>query len=313
MATPNKTFQILKESKWDWLVNHTQFGQFHYLKPSLSLPKMDMQKFPPSVALPPYLAKRGITDVESFRQKTPLEIQGVRDACKYAAEVLSTAASHVRPGITTLELDSLILQKCLDLQCYPSPLGYAGFPKSVCTSVNNVVVHGVPSERPLMEGDIINIDITTFYKGFHGDTSATFLVGSNHPDSRIQLLETTKFALQEAIARAGPHSPVSVIGNTIEPIARQRALCVVHGFVGHGIGKQFHELPLIPHTENDEDDVLVPGTTFTIEPVLSEGSSKNTYECPDGWTVLTADGAPTAQYEHTVLMTDNGCEILTSL
>jgi len=313
MTRPGSAFKVLTERTHDFLVEHPEFGRFYYIKPNTSLPFITkLKKLPPSIAQPPYLKTGGVPDVNAFQAKTDAQVQRVRDACKYAAEVLQSAKGWIKPGITTQQLDEWILKRTLELQCYPSPLGYMGFPRCVCTSVNNVVVHGIPDDRPLEDSDIINVDVTVFHKGFHGDTSATFLVGSNHSDSRLKLVDTTRLALEESIAQLGPNSEICSIGNTIAPIARKHGFTVVNGFVGHGIGEQFHELPLIPHAENADEEVLLPNTTFTIEPILSQGQS-STFEAPDKWTVLTSDGAPCAQFEQTILITNHGCEVLTSL
>lgn len=193
---------------------------------------------------------------------------------------------------------------------YPSPLRYSGFPKSVCTSVNNIACHGIPDDRALCDGDIINIDITVYLNKFHGDTSKTFLVGDVDERGKY-LVHHNEVALQKAIEVCRPGQPFNVIGAAISKYAKEVGLEVVPAFIGHGIGEFFHGPPEVFHFENDYDcGIMEPRMTFTIEPILSLGT-KELELWEDGWTAATMDGSRTSQVEHTILITDDGCEILT--
>ncbi|OMH84882.1 Methionine aminopeptidase 1D, chloroplastic/mitochondrial [Zancudomyces culisetae] len=212
-------------------------------------------------------------------------------------------------GVTTLEIDTLVRKFIIENEAYPSPLNYYGFPKSICTSINNIVAHGIPDKRKLMDGDIINIDISVYCNGFHGDTSATFCVG-NVDQQGLALVEATKKALDIGMNVCGPEVELRQIGNSIENYANEAGYSVNDQYTGHGIGKEFHQNPLIYHFKNDEPGVMKEGMVFTIEPMLNQG----TKECiifPDGWTISTCDGSRSAQFEHTIIITSNGYEILT--
>jgi len=211
--------------------------------------------------------------------------------------------------MTTDELDQFAHEIIVSHEAYPSPLLYRGFPKSICSSVNNVACHGIPDDRPLQDGDIINIDITVFYNGFHGDCSETFPIG-NVDTSGKALIQAARQCRDEAINACGPGRGFSVIGKTVSTIAQQFEFKVMPVFCGHGIGRYFHGLPDIFHFDNDYPGIMDVGMTFTIEPVISEGSEQaNILE--DGWTAVTTDGSRTAQFEHTILITEEGVEILT--
>lgn len=212
--------------------------------------------------------------------------------------------------MTTDDIDAIVYDEAIKNAAYPSPLRYAHFPKSVCTSVNNIACHGIPDDRKLEEGDIINIDVTVYLNKYHGDTSKTFLVG-NVDERGKYLVHHNERALEEAIKVCKPGQPFNVIGSTISKYANEVDLRVVPAFIGHGIGSFFHGPPEIYHFENDIDvGVMQPGMTFTIEPIFSLG----THEIelwPDAWTTSTIDGSRTSQFEHTILITEDGCEILT--
>ncbi|KAM4697469.1 methionine aminopeptidase 1D, mitochondrial isoform 3-T3 [Rhinophrynus dorsalis] len=214
-------------------------------------------------------------------------------------------------GMTTEAVDALVHENIIIHNAYPSPLGYGGFPKSVCTSVNNVVCHGIPDSRPLQDGDIINIDVTVYFQGYHGDTSETFLVGN--VDKRGQVLvDVARRCRDEAIAQCLPGAPLSVIGNTISRIARENDFQVCPYFVGHGIGSFFHGHPEIWHHENDNCLRMEEGMAFTIEPIIMEGSPD--YKIlKDKWTAVSTDNKRSAQFEHTIVITSGGAEILTKL
>jgi len=234
----------------------------------------------------------------------------MRVAGGIAGSALQAVGRQVRPGITTDELDAIGHDYMVSRGAYPSTLGYKGFPKSLCTSVNEVICHGIPDSTVLQDGDIVNVDITAFIDGVHGDTDATFLVGSVDEESRL-LVERTETATVRAINAVRPGRPVSVIGRVIEAYAKRFGYGVVRDFTGHGIGTTFHSGLVIPHYDEPAYSTIIEaGMTFTIEPMLTLGTID--YEVwDDGWTVVTADRKRTAQYEHTILVTDAGAEILT--
>ncbi|MGH9122363.1 MAG: type I methionyl aminopeptidase, partial [Acidimicrobiales bacterium] len=237
-------------------------------------------------------------------------ITAMRVAGRVAAEVLAVTGEAVTPGITTDELDQIAHRAYIDRGAFPSTLNYRGYPKSVCTSVNEVICHGIPDDRPLQDGDIVNIDVTAYIGGVHGDCNATFYCGEVDQASR-SLVEVTRASLDLGIAAVKPGRPISDIGRAIETSARAYRYGVVRSFVGHGIGEQFHTSLAIPHYFSpDASTVMEPGMTFTIEPMLNMGTWRERM-WDDGWTAVTADGLRSAQFEHTLLVTDDGAEILT--
>jgi methionyl aminopeptidase len=235
----------------------------------------------------------------------------MRIAGRIAANALAEVGKHVKPGVTTDFLDQVGHEFLCDHDAYPSTLGYRGFPKSLCTSVNEVICHGIPDSTVLQEGDICNIDITAFIHGVHGDTNSTFFAGEPSEEARL-LVERTHEATMRGIAAALPGRSITVIGRVIEAYARRFGYGVVRDFTGHGIGSSFHSGLIIPHYDDPRfDRPIESGMTFTIEPMLTLG----TYEWnmwADGWTVVTKDLSLTAQFEHTILVTDAGPEILTT-
>lgn len=237
-------------------------------------------------------------------------IAAMRVAGRIAAQALAVVGEHVEPGVTTDGLDRVGHDFLCAHGAYPSTLGYRGFPKSLCTSVNEVICHGIPDIRPLQEGDIINVDITAYIGGVHGDTNATFLVGEVSEDKRL-LVERTREATMRGIKAVAPGRRINVVGRVIEAYAKRFGYGVVRDFTGHGIGTAFHSGLIVPHYDDERfATVMEPGMTFTIEPMLTLG----TYEWDmwdDGWTVVTKDRSWTAQFEHTILVTDSGAEILT--
>jgi methionyl aminopeptidase len=243
--------------------------------------------------------------------KTPKEIELMRTAGKLAAETLQAVGPMIRPGITTREIDEFVHADTLRLGCIPAPLNYRGFPKSCCTSINEVICHGIPSDRALREGDIINVDVTHIYEGFHGDTSATFYVGRVSQKAR-HVTEVSRRCLDLGIAQVKPGARLGDIGAAIQEYAEREGCSVVRAFVGHGIGRRFHEDPQVSHVGQwGRGARLKPGMTFTIEPMINVG----TYDIrvlDDEWTAVTADGSLSAQFEHTVLVTLTGVEILTA-
>ncbi len=223
---------------------------------------------------------------------------------------MHAAAAIIKPGATTDDLDRVVHEFLIDKGAYPSTLGYRGFPKSCCTSVNEVICHGIPDARPLEDGDIVKIDVTAYIHGVHGDTCATFLCGEVDEQSRL-LTERTQQALVRAINAVKPGREVNVIGRVIESYAKRFGYGVVRDYTGHGVHTTFHSGLVIPHYDEPAcDTVIRPGMTFTIEPMITLGSG-DWYMWDDGWTVLTADGSRCAQFEHTLVVTDNGAEVLT--
>ncbi len=242
--------------------------------------------------------------------KGPQEIEAMREVSRLAAETLSAVGEIVRPGLTTEEINTFVHAHTLKQGARPAPLNYKGFPKSVCTSVNEVVCHGIPGERVLRDGDIINIDVTHIYKGFHGDTSATFYVGKVSEEAR-KVVEVARRGLALGIAQVKPGARLGDLGAAIQEFAEGQGCSVVRDFVGHGIGRTFHSDPQVYHYDNPAARTLLePGMTFTIEPMVNIGSWEVDV-LDDDWTAVTSDGSLSAQFEHTVLVTETGVEVLT--
>jgi len=237
-------------------------------------------------------------------------IERMRAAGQLAARALQEVGRHIAPGVTTDELDRVGHDFLVDHGAYPSTLGYRGYPKSLCSSLNEVICHGIPDSTALENGDICNIDITAFLDGVHGDTNATFLVGSVEPEV-VDLVERTHEATMRAISAVAPGRPLNVVGRVIESYAKRFGYGVVRDFTGHGIGTSFHSGLIVPHYDDPNLNVMLEtGMTFTIEPMLTLGTYD--YEMwDDGWTVVTKDRRWTAQFEHTIVVTDTGSEILT--
>jgi methionyl aminopeptidase len=266
---------------------------------------------PDLIARPPYLATGGQPAAQPPRiLRDESDIARLRRAGSAARRVLDRVTAAVGPGVTTDELDRIAHDACVAEGGYPSPLGYRGFPKAMCTSVNEVVAHGIPDDRPLADGDIVNCDVTIFLDGMHGDCSLTLCIGDVGADTR-KLVEVTERALERALAVIGPDVPQRMIGHTIQALADEHGLGVVRELVGHGIGEQFHGPPWIRHYDDPTDRArLLPGMAFTVEPMLTLGRP-DVVMWADGWTIVTLDGSPSAQFEHTVLVTDDGVEVLT--
>ncbi|KAA8494274.1 Methionine aminopeptidase 1A [Porphyridium purpureum] len=284
------------------------------LQPGVQSPRREV---PEQIARPDYAADgrpkhtpRAVPwDIEV---KSAAEIQGMREAARVARHVLDVAGKAVRPGITTDEIDRIVHEETLRLGAYPSPLNYSGFPKSVCTSINEVICHGIPDSTVLQDGDILNVDVTCYYKGFHGDLSEMFLVGDSVDEVGKQLVKVTYECLDMAIEGIRPGMPYSDIGGIIQDHAEKHGFSVVRDFCGHGIGSVFHTTPNILHYRNkDPNGTMQPGHIFTIEPMINEGK-KDSMFWPDKWTATTTDGLRSAQFEHTLLMTENGAERLTA-
>ncbi|OSC97962.1 methionine aminopeptidase [Trametes coccinea BRFM310] len=253
-------------------------------------------------------------DAETRRRKLVTgaeEVGRLRRAAQLAADVLKFAGTLVQAGRTTDEIDAAVHELVIACGAYPSPLLYKGFPKSCCTSVNNIVTHGIPDDRPLQDDDIVNIDITVYLDGFHGDTSKTFVVGPEVDDKGRELVQITEAALEAGIAACGPGKPFKGIGRAIHELLKGKDYSVSPQFSGHGIGREFHRQPWILHHLNDEPGEMQPGDCFTIEPAIIQGTDPHGWTFPDGWTVSTENCARAAQAEHMVYITDTGAEVLT--
>ena len=268
-----------------------------------------IRQVPANIARPEYVGKKqptlGEPDV-----KDADTIARMRVACRLAAQALEEVGRNVRPGVTTDYLDQVGHDFLVARGAYPSTLGYRGYPKSLCTSLNEVICHGIPDDTVISDGDIVNIDITAYIDGVHGDTNATFLAGDVDEVSRL-LVERTHEAMMRGIKAVRPGRQLNVIGRVIESYAKRFGYGVVRDFTGHGIGTTFHSGLVVPHYDAPDSDLIIEtGMTFTIEPMLTLGTiAYDTWS--DGWTVVTRDRKRTAQFEHTILVTEDGYEILT--
>jgi methionyl aminopeptidase len=258
----------------------------------------------PGAALP----IRGTTGYHRTMQ--PADVNKMRAAGKLAAQTLQYAGTLVKPGITTGEIDRLVHNFTINNGGRPAPLNYRGFPKSCCISPNDVVCHGIPGPRVLVDGDIVNIDVTTILDGHFGDTNATFFVGTPKPEV-VAFVNRAGSAMWVGIHQVKPGAKLCEVGQAIEAYARASGLTVVREFGGHGIGRRFHDVPHVNHYANDDQTVLIPGMTFTIEPMLNQGEPGVVLDMSDMWTVRTADGSWSCQFENTVLVTEDGVEVLT--
>jgi methionyl aminopeptidase len=282
-------------------------GQSSLLAPGTLSPRRTV---PAAIARPEYVGKKSPAPYTGSEVQDAGTVERMRIAGRIAARAMAAAAEHIAPGVTTDELDRVAHEYLCDHGAYPSTLGYHGFPKSLCTSVNEVICHGIPDSTVLRDGDIVNLDVTAFIGGVHGDTNATYLVGDVDETSRL-LVERTREALDRAISAVRPGRQVNVIGRVIQSYARRFDYGVVRDFTGHGVHTAFHSGLVIPHVDDPRaTTVMRPGMTFTIEPMLTLG----TYEYEkwdDGWTVVTKDRSRTAQFEHTLVVTESGAEVLT--
>ncbi len=278
------------------------------LKPGNVSPKREV---PRSIPRPEYVGRTGPERAHAPEVKSAETIERIRVASRIAAQALVEAGKVVAPGVTTDEIDRIGHEYLCDHGAYPSSLDYMGFPKSLCTSINEVICHGIPDDTVLAEGDIVNIDITAYMDGVHGDTNATFAVGAVDEESRL-LIERTRIAMERGIRAVKPGREVNVIGRVIEAYARRFDYGVVRDFTGHGVGEAFHSGLIIPHYDAAPlyDDVIHEGMVFTIEPMITLGTIE-WEQWDDGWTVLTKDRGRTAQWEHTVVVSADGAEILT--
>ncbi|GAB1859255.1 Methionine aminopeptidase [Camponotus japonicus] len=298
----------MKISKSVHAYNNDSFGKYSIVRPWVVSDR---------VTVPAYIPQPSYSESSIPKEEGPIipeikdeyQIECMRQSCKLASHILQQVDTLIKPGVTTDFLDKQVHDMIIGNGAYPSPLNYHGFPKSICTSVNNVACHGIPDSRPLQEGDILNVDITVYLNGYHGDCSAMFQVGEVDSEGK-RLITITELCLKSAIGICKPDQHFCSIGNIIEDIASKHNFNVIPAFVGHGIGTYFHGAPDIFHCANNYSGKMKPGMTFTIEPVLTQGMTQVEI-LEDGWTVCTVDNARTAQIEHTVLITDNGCEVLT--
>ena len=273
-------------------------------------PVSPVRGVPASIPRPEYVGRPGPTPYDGPDVQTPETIERMRVAARIAAQAMRAASEAIAPGVTTDALDRVAHEYMLDHGAYPSTLGYRGYPKSSCTSVNEVICHGIPDARPLEDGDLVKIDVTAYKDGVHGDNCATYFCGDVDEDARL-LTERTQEALARAIKAVRPGRQVNVIGRVIESYAKRFGYGVVRDYTGHGVHTAFHSGLVIPHYDAPfYDTVIEPGMTFTIEPMITLGSG-DSYMWDDDWTVLTTDGSRCAQFEHTLVVTDTGAEVLT--
>jgi len=299
----------LKPPKAFW--GHKYTGD---LRPSFVTPQM---KMPADIAAPDYANDPdGVAHSERQGPKeVPIlegeELKTMREACRLGREILDIAARFMREGVTGDEIDRIVYQACVDRKIYPSPLNYYRFPKSVCVSANEVICHGIPDCRPIREGDIVNLDVSICYKEYHSDLNETFLIGQVDEDGH-RLVRTAYQALQAASKLIRPGTFYRDLGNVIHTEAAKNNCSVVTTYCGHGVGKLFHGPPKVPHyRKNKAVGIMKPGHVFTVEPMLNLGGNGGDKTWPDNWTAVTKDGNRSAQFEHTFLVTETGCEVLT--
>lgn len=278
------------------------------LKPGTLSPKLSV---PAHIDRPEYMFHSGPEVVTASDIKTPETVEKIRRAGRIAAQAMEAAAGAIAPGVTTDALDKIAHEYLCDHGAYPSCLDYMGFPKSICTSINEVICHGIPDSTVLNEGDIINLDVTAYIDGVHGDTNATYGVGQIDEESAL-LIERTRNSMMRAIKAVRPGREVNVLGRVIESYAKRFDYGVVRDYTGHGVGEAFHSGLIIPHYDSAPlyDTVMEVGMVFTIEPMLTLGTIE-WEQWDDGWTVVTKDRSRTAQFEHTLVVTEDGADILT--
>ena len=266
---------------------------------------------PANIPRPEYVGRPGPRDYDGTNIYDPEQVERIRESGRIAAGAVEAVGHAIRPGATTDELDAIGHAYMIDRDAYPSTLGYRGYPKSVCTSINEVICHGIPDDTVLQDGDIINIDITAYKNGVHGDLSKTFLVGTASTEA-TDLVERTREAMNRGIKAVAPGREFNVIGRAIESYAKRFNYGVVRDFTGHGVGTAFHSGLIVPHYDAAPkySDLIEVGMVFTIEPMLTLGTFQWDM-WPDGWTVTTRDKSLTAQFEHTLVVTERGADILT--
>ena len=266
---------------------------------------------PAPIPRPEYVGRPDPDEGNGGDHHSPEEVERIRAAGRIAADALEAVGRIIRPGITTDEIDAVAHDYMVAHDAYPSTLDYRGFMKSSCTSVNECICHGIPDDTVLADGDIVNVDITAYKDGVHGDTNFTFLVGDVDEESRL-LVERTHEAMMRGIKAVKPGRQINVIGRVIEKYAQRFGYGVVRDFTGHGVGREFHSGLIVPHYDAapHHDEIMEPGMVFTIEPMLNLGTEK-WEQWDDGWTVVTADRKRSAQFEHTLVVTETGADILT--
>eukprot|EP01088_Endostelium_zonatum_P009639 TRINITY_DN2291_c0_g1_i1.p1 TRINITY_DN2291_c0_g1~~TRINITY_DN2291_c0_g1_i1.p1 ORF type:complete len:433 (+),score=110.86 TRINITY_DN2291_c0_g1_i1:63-1361(+) len=302
--------------------NDERFAGYSFTGPLRPGKKTPKRTVPPEIPRPDYAddpqgepkSERELRGNTSIHVHTPKEIEAMRKVCRLCRDTLDYAASLVAPGVTTDEIDAKVHDFIISKNAYPSPLNYRGFPKSICTSVNEVICHGIPDDRPLQKGDIINVDVSVYFEGFHGDINETYFVGGAESCSETarKLVQTTYESLDLAIQAVHPRFLYREVGGIITKHVGRNNFSVVRAYCGHGVGRLFHTAPNIPHyAKNKAIGVMQPGHIFSIEPMINEGVWKETL-WPDDWTAATIDGKLSAQFEHTILVTETGFEVLTA-
>jgi methionyl aminopeptidase len=312
MTAPVVALSKMKPNDPCWCGSGKKFKRCH--KPTTDRitahPLSPRREVPESIERPPWADTGEGSDRSEADVKSPDVIDRMRRTGRLAGDVLAAVGAAVAPGVTTDELDELCHRLSVEAGAYPSPLNYNGYKKSLCTSINEVICHGIPDARPLRDGDIVNLDVTCFREGVNGDTNATFFVGTVDPESQ-RLVQVTRECLERGIAAVAPGRPISDIGRAIQDHAEEAGLGVVRSFIGHGIGETFHTDLAIPHYYDPRaSKVMEPGMVFTIEPMITVGDWRHRI-WDDEWTAVTVDLKRTAQFEHTLLVTDDGADILT--
>ncbi|GAA5920432.1 hypothetical protein JCM6882_006390, partial [Rhodosporidiobolus microsporus] len=293
-------------------------GPLRAVYPNVKVPRREV---PEHIKKPDYaISVQGFSMSEYMARKrekegkrlNAQEIEGMRKACKLGREVLDIAAAAIRPGITTLEIDAIVHEETIKRDSYPSPLNYHKFPRSVCTSINEVICHGIPDARPLEDGDIINLDVSIYHGGFHADLNATYPVGPSVTPQNLSLIACARECLDESIRACRPGFAYQDVGAIIEQVCKRYGFSTNRTFVGHGVNQEFHPLPDIPHyAHNRAPGRMQVGQTFTIEPMICVGDQQDVHWV-DNWTAATRDGKPSAQFEETLLITPTGVEVLTA-
>ncbi len=312
--TRRRAPEVLPQSNDDcWCGSGRRYKRCHKglegrIEPGVVSP---MRAVPDHIVKPGYAATGEVTRWNESAVKSPEIIERMRHAGQMAADILRLAGDFVKPGMTTNDIDVFVHDLTVERGAYPSPLNYHRYPKSVCTSLNEVICHGIPDSTVIEDGDIINLDVTCFVNGVHGDTNATFMVGDVSVEDRL-LVKVTEECMWRGIGAVAPGRPLSDIGKAIEDHAKTHRMGVVRAFIGHGIGEQFHtDVQVLHYYDPRNNTIMKPGMVFTIEPMITLGTWQF-HMWDDDWTAVTADGKRTAQFEHMVLVTDDGVEVLTA-
>ena len=297
---------------------HTSFSAWRQLR---TYERVRPAPLKPPLVTPPHIIQPEYTSIpygvplpvaKQIEIKTADQITHMRASCRLVRDVIDSIAPHIQPGLASGDLDALIHEAIISRGAYPSPLKYRNYPRSSCISVNNVVCHGIPDSRCLVDGDIVSVDVTVFFDGYHGDHCRTFLVG-DVDDAGRNLVNAAERCRDAGVAVCGPGVSFTKIGETIESLAEELGFTIVPYFNGHGIGEFFHGPPDVkPYANSAPRDLMRPGMTFTVEPIVCEGDGDEIKVLDDGWTAVTIDESRAAQFEHTVLITENGVEILTN-